>query len=96
MLNIPSPSNVASDGVTPAAEMRWPRKIQFREGEHALLHVGGKTFGGEDGEQRAEGHSLLLSEYAEDSVTIFYDHQCCLVEAEPHFPNLIWAGFSFS
>jgi len=56
--------------VTPAAEMRWPRKIQFQEGEHALLHVGGKAFGGEDGEQRAEGHSLLLSGYAEDSVTI--------------------------
>jgi hypothetical protein len=48
--------------------MWWPRKIQFREGEHALLHVEGKAFGGEDGEQRAEGHSVLLSGFVEDSV----------------------------
>jgi hypothetical protein len=66
-LNVLCLPNVVSDGVTPAAEMRWPRKIQFREGEHALLHVEGKAFGGEDGEQRADGRSVLFV-FAEDPV----------------------------
>ncbi len=44
--------------------------IQLRDGELALLLVGGQAVGGEDGEQRAERRSVLLSGFAEDSVTI--------------------------
>jgi len=46
------------------------QEIQLRDGEHALLHVECQAVGGEDGEQRAEGRSVLLSGFAEDPVTI--------------------------
>jgi hypothetical protein len=44
--------------------------LQLRDGEYAFLQGEDQAVGGEDGEQRAEGRSLLLSGYAEDSVTI--------------------------
>jgi len=46
------------------------QKIQLRDGEHALLLVEDQPVGGEDSEQRAEGRSVLLSGFAEDSVII--------------------------
>ncbi len=45
---------LAPRGAIPVAEMQWPRKIQSRKGEHALIPVEGQTFGGQGGEQRAE------------------------------------------
>ncbi len=35
------------------------QEIQLRDGEHALLLVEGQAAGGEDGEQRADGRSVL-------------------------------------
>ncbi len=46
------------------------QKIQLRDGEHALLLVEGQAVVVEDGEQRAEGYSVLFSGFVEDSVII--------------------------
>ncbi len=46
------------------------QEIQLRDGEDALLQVEGQAVGGEDGEQYAEVHPVLLSGFAEDFVII--------------------------
>ncbi len=46
------------------------QEIQLWDGEHALLKAEGQAVVGEDGEQRTEGRSVLLSGFAEDSITI--------------------------
>ncbi len=93
--------DIVPEGATSAADDAGggdgvAQEVQLCYSEHALLQVEGQAVGSEDGEQCTEVRPVPLSGFAEDPVIIFYDHQCCLVEAEPHFPNLIWAGFSFS
>jgi hypothetical protein len=44
------------------------QEFQLRDGEHALLLIEDQAVGGEDGEQRADGRSVLLSVFVEDPV----------------------------
>jgi hypothetical protein len=70
LLETPSASSVVPDGGNAGGGDAVNQETQFRYCEHALLHVEGQAVGGEDGEQRAERRSVLLSGFAEDPVTI--------------------------